>query len=112
MSPRFELAIFYFKPYPGNLIADQLLRDGYRFPQGLEEWANFDYVGSRNEWISNTQMRQVESFRFYQRIGWNDTMPLLSPVRKLARWRCQNHYYHLPLERRLYEWLRPPEKLS
>ena len=61
-------------------------------------------------WLLHTQ--QVESFRFYQRIGWNDTMPLLSPVRKLARWRCQNHYYGLPLEKRLYEWLRPPEKLS
>ena len=112
MSPRFELAIFYFKPYPGNLIADQLLREGYRFPRGLEEWANFDYVGSRNEWISDAQMQQVEFFRFYQRIGWNDTMPLLGPIRKIARWRCQNHNYHLPLERRLYEWIRPPEKLS
>jgi len=112
MSPLFELAIFYFKPYPGNHIADQLLREGYRFPQGLEQWADFDYVGSKNEWISKKQMNQVESFRFYQRIGWNDTMPLLSPIRKIARWRCQRHNYHLPLEKHIYEWIRPPENLS
>ena len=28
MSPDFELGIFYFKPYPGNAIADQLLKEG------------------------------------------------------------------------------------
>ena len=48
MSPNFELGIFYFKPYPGNAIADQLLKEGYSFPNGLEEWAGFDYVGSAN----------------------------------------------------------------
>jgi radical SAM superfamily enzyme YgiQ (UPF0313 family) len=112
MSPRFELAIFYFKPYPGNHIADQLLREGYRFPKGLEEWADFDYVGSKNEWISEEQIDQIEYFRFYQRIGWNDTMPFFSPIRKIARWRCQTHNYHLPIEKNVYEWIRPPEKLS
>ena len=30
MSPDFELGIFYFKPYPGNAIADQLLKEGYQ----------------------------------------------------------------------------------
>jgi radical SAM superfamily enzyme YgiQ (UPF0313 family) len=112
MSPRFELAIFYFKPYPGNHIADQLLREGYRFPQGLDEWAEFDYVGPKSEWISKEQFNQVELFRFYQRIGWNDTMPLFSPIRKIARWRCETHSYKAPLEKTIYEWIRPPEKLS
>lgn len=112
MSPRFELSIFYFKPYPGNHIADQLLREGYRFPRSLEEWANFDYVGSKNEWISERQLNRIEYFRFYQRIGWNDTMSFFSPIRKIARWRCQKHDYRLPIEKNIYEWLRPPEKLS
>jgi radical SAM superfamily enzyme YgiQ (UPF0313 family) len=112
MSSGFELAIFYFKPYPGNSIADQLLQEGYRFPQGLEEWANFDYVGATNEWISKKQIDQVEFFKFYQRIGWNKAKPLLSPVRKIARWRCQKHNYRLPVEKIIYEWIKPPEKLS
>jgi hypothetical protein len=69
-------------------------------------------VGSKNEWISERQTNQIEHFRFYQRIGWNDTMPLFSPIRKIARWRCQKHDYRLPVEKNLYEWLRPPERLS
>jgi radical SAM superfamily enzyme YgiQ (UPF0313 family) len=53
MSPEFRASIFYFKPYPGNPIADMLLKDGYLFPQTLHEWALFDYVGPvKNEWIT------------------------------------------------------------
>ncbi len=49
MSPDFELGIFYFKPYPGNAIADQLTQENFQFPRGLQEWSKFDYVGSSND---------------------------------------------------------------
>ena len=112
MSPDFELGIFYFKPYPGNAIADQLLKEGYQFPAGLKEWAGFDYVGSANDWISKEQYDRIEAFKFYQRIGWSRSNPVLSPVKKLAQWRCTKSRYALPLEKIIYEWMRPPEKLS
>ena len=41
LSPDFEVAVFYYKPYPGNDIAEMLLRQGYQFPRTLEDWAAF-----------------------------------------------------------------------
>ncbi len=112
MSPDFELGIFYFKPYPGNAIADQLLKEGFQFPKGLEEWAGFDYVGSANDWISKAQYDRIESFKFYQRIGWSRSQPLLRPVKKIAQWRCQKNRYAFPVEKIIYEWIKPPVRLS
>ena len=108
MSSDFELAIFYFKPYPGNAIADQLVNEGYRLPKGLEEWAAFDYVGSTNEWINKEQRDRIEFFKFYQRVAWNKSNPLLSPVRKIAQWRCIRNKYAFPIEKMVYEWIKPP----
>ena len=42
MSTHFSFSIYYYKPYPGNKIADELAAGGYRFPSGLEEWSDFD----------------------------------------------------------------------
>lgn len=112
MSPDFELGIFYFKPYPGNAIADQLLKEGYRFPAGLEEWAGFDYVGSSNDWISKEQYERIEAFKFYQRIGWSRSQPLLAPVKKMAQWRCTKNRYAFPVEKIIYQWIKPPVRLS
>jgi len=47
ISPDFEVSVFYFRPYPGNPIAEELLKSGYEFPSTLEGWADFDYVGGR-----------------------------------------------------------------
>ena len=112
MSADFELGIFYFKPYPGNEIAGQLLNEGYKFPKGLEAWAAFDYIGSSNDWISPEQYGRIEAFKFYQRIGWNRSNALLAPVKKMAQWRCKNNSYALPVEKLIYEWFRPPARIS
>jgi len=106
------LGIFYFKPYPGNAIAEQLLQEGYCFPNGLEEWAEFDYVGSANDWINKEQYDRIEAFKFYQRIGWNRSQALLSPVKKIAQWRCRKNNYSFPVEKMIYEWIKPQVKLS
>src|SRR4029453_9361333 len=35
MHPRFETPIFYYRPYPGNPLADAALAGGYAFPEDL-----------------------------------------------------------------------------
>lgn len=113
MSPDFELAVFYFKPYPGNPIADRLQAQGYQFPQTLTEWAKFDYVGHSNEWLAPEQKREIEHFKFYQRYAYSGSQnPLAWPVKQLSRWRLTQRNYTLPVERRLLEWLRPQPALS
>lgn len=112
MSPTFQVAIFYYKPYPGNPIADSLEREGYRFPHTLREWAEFDYVGDSAPWMTPERHRLVERFKFYQQIAWSQRTPLRAPLQALARWRCRRDNYALPIEKSMIEWLRPPVRLS
>jgi radical SAM superfamily enzyme YgiQ (UPF0313 family) len=113
MSSDFELAVFYFKPYPGNPIADRLRADNYRFPASLEEWAEFDYIGSSNDWLTDAQKDEIEHFKFYQRFAYSGNRSLLRrPLQKLSRWRVERKMYAMPLEKTLIERLRPGQALS
>jgi radical SAM superfamily enzyme YgiQ (UPF0313 family) len=63
MSPEFETMIFYFKPYPGSSITEQAVADGFQLPRSLDEWAEFDYVGSIGPWVSPEKYERVERFK-------------------------------------------------
>ena len=111
MDPAFETPIFYYRPYPGNPLADEARRDGYEFPRGLSAWADFDYVGERGPWISADRWRHIERFKFYTRHAWQPGA-WRWPLRASARWRCARDWYSLPLEKALVEWVRPPQQVS
>lgn len=112
LSPSFELAIFHYKPYPGNPLADMHRDAGHPYPSTLAEWADFDYVGTPSPWLDPARRRLVEGFRFYQRIGWSRPTPLRAPLQAVARWRCRRDAYALSIEKALIERLRPPVRLS
>lgn len=111
-NPNFEIAIFYYKPYPGNAIAEMLLQQGYPFPRTLDEWADFDYVGSSGAWVTREKYDLVEHFKFYQRLGWGRPTLLRGPLQALARWRCARDQYAFPLEKAIIERIRQPARLS
>jgi radical SAM superfamily enzyme YgiQ (UPF0313 family) len=112
LSPSFELAIFYYKPYPGNPLADMHHAAGHPSPSTLAEWAEFDYVGTPSPWLEPEERRLIEGFKFYQRIGWSRPTALRAPVQALARWRCRRDAYALPIEKAVIERLRPPVEVS
>lgn len=112
MSPDFQTPIFYFKPYPGSAITADAVRDGYRLPCTLDEWADFDFIGSAGPWVSPEVHRRVERFKFYQQVAWRRTPLWQKPVQHLARWRCENDVYGFPVEKVVSNWLRPPVELS
>lgn len=107
----FDTPIFYYRPYPGNPMADQSANMGYVFPRGLEAWADFDYVGGRGPWITPERWRTVERFKFYTRHAWRPGA-WRWPLRASARWRCEHDWYGLPVEKLLVEWVRPPQQVS
>ena len=111
MHPRFETPIFYYRPYPGNPMAEAARAAGYRFPRGLDEWASFDYVGGRGPWISANRWREIERFKFYSRHAWQPGA-WRWPLRAAARWRCDHDWYALPVEKALVEWVRPRQQVS
>ncbi len=113
MSPDFEVSIFYYRPYPGTQLADELTGTGYRFSDSLESWADFDYVGGRAEWVTNRRWRQVERFKFYRRHAFGRDRGLLHrPLQSLSRWRIERRAYTFPVEKLVLDFLRPAPKQS
>jgi anaerobic magnesium-protoporphyrin IX monomethyl ester cyclase len=110
MSPHFETPIFYYKPYPGSALADNV-QD--QVPRTLDEWANFDYVqGAAGNWVSPEVYRRVERFKFYNSMAWGPETRARRPLQRIARWRARNDCYAFPVEKFLVETLRPAERLS
>ena len=107
----FETPIFYYRPYPGNPMADLSAAHGYEFPSGLEEWADFDYVGGRGPWMSRDQWKKVERFKFYTRHAWKPGA-WRWPLRATSQWRCNHDWYDLPVEKLIVDLVRPPQQVS
>ena len=110
-NPDFETPIFYYRPYPGNPMADLSAERGYVFPRGLEEWADFDYVGGRGPWITAEQWKNVERFKFYSRHAWRPGA-WRWPLRTTSQWRCNHDWYALPVEKLIVDFVRPPQQVS
>jgi radical SAM superfamily enzyme YgiQ (UPF0313 family) len=111
MSNKFHMGIFYYKPYPGNKIADELISNGYIFAKTLEEWSDFDYVGTKvSDWISEQKINEIENFKFYQQLAYNRRkIPVLKFV---AKWRIENKKYAFPIEKKLKEWIFPSPAMA
>jgi len=112
MSPKFTTPVFYYKPYPGSHIADEAVRLGYPMPKSLEEWADFDFVGSVGPWISEPRRLAVEAFKFYNEQRWDTSTLPRRALSATARWRLAGHRYALPVEKHVVEYLRPRAQLS
>ena len=110
-NPDFETPIFYYRPYPGNPMAELSAERGYVFPRGLEQWADFDYVAGRGPWITPRQWQQVERFKFYTRHAWKPGAGRW-PLRATSQWRCNHDWYNLPVEKLIVDFVRPPQQVS
>jgi anaerobic magnesium-protoporphyrin IX monomethyl ester cyclase len=112
MSPEFETPVFYFKPYPGSRITEAVVRNGYQLPQTLEEWAEFDFIGSSGPWVTDEKLQLIERFKFYNRFAWGPERLVRRPLQHIARWRCAHDFYRAPLEKVIVERLKPLPQLS
>ncbi|HEX5164837.1 MAG TPA: radical SAM protein [Thermomicrobiales bacterium] len=112
MSPEFETPVFYFKPYPGSRITEAVVRNGYKLPDSLDGWAEFDFIGSSGPWVTDDKHQLIERFKFYNRFAWGPERLPRRPLQLLARWRCAHDFYQLPVEKALVERLKPLPQLS
>jgi radical SAM superfamily enzyme YgiQ (UPF0313 family) len=62
---RFELMLFFYTPYPSSPLYDVALAHGFRPPQTLEGWSEYDMNRDSVPWISpkNAQGIKVRMFR-------------------------------------------------
>lgn len=112
MSPSFETPLFYYKPYPGSDITQEVVRLGYELPSSLEEWADFDFVESAGPWVSPKKRKLIERFKFYNRFAGGPETWRRRPLQLISRWRCRRDVYGLPFEKLLLDRLWPMPRLS
>jgi anaerobic magnesium-protoporphyrin IX monomethyl ester cyclase len=113
MSPDFEVSVYFYQPYPGSPIADALWRRGHRKPESLSDWADFDYVGSRGPWVTEEKWERVQRFTFYQRHAYGRSRHLAAlPLRWAARARMRTGFLRAPIEKLVFEAVRPAARLS
>jgi anaerobic magnesium-protoporphyrin IX monomethyl ester cyclase len=113
LSPDFLTPIYYFKPYPGSELVREAVRRGFRLPQTLEAWSEFDYVaGLPGPWVSAEKFRLIERFKFFQELAWKRVSRGRKLLQHLARYRCSRDEYRWPVEMLLTRWLVPAERLS
>jgi anaerobic magnesium-protoporphyrin IX monomethyl ester cyclase len=112
-SPDFLTPIYYFKPYPGSELVQEAVARGFRLPETLEAWSEFDYVaGLPGPWVSVEKFRLIERFKFFQELAWQRVSAATRLLQLLARYRCSRDEYRWPLEMLLMRWLVPAERLS
>jgi radical SAM superfamily enzyme YgiQ (UPF0313 family) len=113
MSPEFLTPIYYFKPYPGSALVSEAVAKGFRLPDTLEAWSQFDYVaGDPGPWVSREKFKLIERFKFFHELAWKRVSVGKKLFQKVARYRCDNDNYRWPVERLLERWLVPAQKLS
>jgi radical SAM superfamily enzyme YgiQ (UPF0313 family) len=113
MSPDFLTPIYYFKPYPGSALVIDAVARGFRLPETLEAWAQFDYVaGEPGPWVSAEKFELIERFKFFHELAWKRASPGKRLFQRLARYRCNRNDYRWPVEMLFSRWLVPVQVLS
>jgi len=111
LSPDFLTPIYYFKP--GSELVIEAVTRGFRLPDTLEAWSNFDYVaGLPGPWVSSEKYRLIERFKFFHELAWKRASRPVRHLQRLARYRCRRDEYRWPVEMLLSRWLVPAERLS
>jgi radical SAM superfamily enzyme YgiQ (UPF0313 family) len=113
LSPDFLTPIYYFKPYPGSELVTEAVARGFRLPQTLEAWAQFDYVaGLPGPWVSAEKFKLIERFKFFHELAWQRASRSKRILQQLARFRCTQDEYRWPVEMLLSRWFVPAQRLS
>ena len=112
MHPTFTTPIFYFKPYPGSKITQDVVQQGYHLPTTLNEWADFDYIGSSGPWVDGEKYRLIERFKFYNKVAGREQRLYTQPIQWIAKKRLELEFFDWPIEKYLADLLMPQPKLS
>lgn len=113
MSPQFQLPIFYFKPYPGTSITDEVVKRGeFILPTTIQEWAKFDYVNSKGPWLSDDKFIFFEKYKFYLGLLKHEKRTLLKPLIFIAKRRINKFAFNRVPEKKLIEMIYKKQELS
>jgi radical SAM superfamily enzyme YgiQ (UPF0313 family) len=103
INPNFEFNIFFYTPYPGTALFEDIVKKGYHVPQSLQEWSSLDFLKFAGYWLDPLEQDYVQRFKFYARLGTEArfSRPWFYPVQKVAAARLSKSYFRFPVEMRL-----------
>ena len=111
LSEHFKPVIFYYKPYPGTPITDDLIKNGYQMPSSMKEWSGFDYISNSGPWVTAPRKKEVETLKFYIRMAKNKKT-LGKPLKWIATRRMKSSNFAFPIEQKVIERIAPLQRLS
>ena len=111
LSVNFKPTIFYYKPYPGTPITDDLIKGGYKMPTTMTEWSHFDYISNSGPWVTQERKIEVERLKFYIRMA-KTKYPFVAPLKWIAVRRMKNNFFRFPIEQFVINRIKPAQKLS
>jgi radical SAM superfamily enzyme YgiQ (UPF0313 family) len=105
MSPKFNIWLFNYKPFPGSVILDKITQMGYKIPASTLEWAEFDLYGKLGPWVSKKSAREITSFSYYNLLvnGNNQEKKAFILFRWIGYWRLKKSFYFFPFEKYLLD---------
>ncbi len=112
MHTSFSTPIFYFKPYPGSSITEEVVKNGYKLPKTIYQWSDFDYIGSSGPWVSKEKYEFFENFKFYLKLAYTKQKTVFKPIQYVAKIRCKTNFFKFSLEKAFFEMIYKKEKLS
>ena len=112
MHYNFSTPIFYFKPYPGTSITDNVVQAGYKLPKTTQEWSDFDYIGSSGPWVSKEKYAFFEKFKFYMKLGYTKQQWFFFPIQLIAKLRCRLNFFNFSVDKYLVESFKKEQQLS
>ena len=77
----------------GERVVMEAVARGFRLPEGLEAWSEFDYVdGDPGPWVSREKFKLIERFKFFSELAGSPPGQG-RPVAARGRARCSRDEY-------------------
>jgi radical SAM superfamily enzyme YgiQ (UPF0313 family) len=112
MHPDFRTPIFYFKPYPGTKITDNVIKNGFKLPETVHEWSDFDFVGSSGPWVSKDKYDFFEKYKFYLKFAFSNQKTIYKPLQIVAKLRCRYKFFNFPFEKKIVDTFFKKQQLA
>lgn len=99
-----------FTPYPGTDLYELSLQNGFKPPQSLTGWADYDFNTVKTPWVDKSLEKIIKNVMFLNRfIGLREKKipglrgQIIKFYGKIADWRWKNHYFSFVPEKYLIQ---------
>lgn len=121
ITGEYRSAMFFFAPMPGHALYDKACEMGFRQPETLEEWSQFNSFECNLPWMTQKIVNRMKQRDFYLTFGYPTASVLentkgsrgrllrktyVDVMRKTGSYRCQKKYWNVPVDWWLAEGLK------